>query len=131
MSNSSFLKFGDMICLYSDSSKGFFSTIGSNHPNFIVQITDGLSMSTIPNQRSTVFQIHPKLTYNVINGYNKILMKKHKLQQLPDPDQEEIYRLQKELNVQAPRRQVEIHNNFNLINNSRGDPIMYGMNIQL
>ena len=80
MSNSSFLKFGDMICLYSDFADGYLSTIGSNHPNFIVQITGKQSMATIPNQRSMIFQIHPKLTYNVSNGYNKILAKKHKLQ---------------------------------------------------
>lgn len=79
MSNSSFLKFGDMISLYSDFADGYLSTIGHNHPNFIVQITKGQSMATVPNQRSMVFQVHPKLTYNVSNGYNKILMRKHKL----------------------------------------------------
>jgi len=36
MTNSSFLKFGDMICLYSDFADGYLSTIGHNHPNFIV-----------------------------------------------------------------------------------------------
>ena len=79
MSDSSFLKFGDMVCLYSDANDAYLSTIGNNHPNFIVQKMDGRSMATIPNQRSMVFQIHPKLTYNVSNGYNKILMRKHKL----------------------------------------------------
>ncbi len=55
MTNSSFFKFGDMICLYSDFADGYLSTIGQNHPNFIVQITKGQSMATIPNQRGTVF----------------------------------------------------------------------------
>jgi hypothetical protein len=49
-----------------------------------------------------VFQIHPKLTYNVSNGYNKIILKKHKLQQLLDQDAatvESIRLLQQELKV--------------------------------
>jgi hypothetical protein len=129
MSNSSFLKFGDMICLYSEDSDGYLSIIGQNHPNFIVQITKNQTMATIYNQRSMVFEIHPKLNYNVCNGYNKILMKKHKLQQLPDPDIDQIFRLDTELKIQEPRKQVEINNNLNMVNQSRGDPIMYGMNI--
>lgn len=131
MSDSSFLKFGDMVCLYSDANDAYLSTIGNNHPNFIVQKMDSRSMATIPNQRSMVFQVHPKLTYNVSNGYNKILMRKHKLQQLPDPDIEMIHRLSNELKVGYPRKLVEQQNNENLINNSRGDPVIYHMNVQL
>ena len=79
MSNSSFLKIGDMVCFYSDTAGGFLSAVGHNHVNFIVQKMEDCSLSTIPNQRGMVFQVCPKLTYNVQNGYNKILIKKHKL----------------------------------------------------
>lgn len=111
---------------------GYLSAIGHNHANFIVQSTKDLPLQTVPNQRSMVFQVHPKLTYNVSNGYNKILLAKHKLQQLPDQDAaiiESIRMLQLELKVQEPRKLVEIQNNQNMIINSRGDPIMYGMSI--
>ena len=33
---SSFLQFGDMICLYSDAVDGFLSATGHNHVNFLV-----------------------------------------------------------------------------------------------
>jgi hypothetical protein len=69
-----------MVCLYSDVAEGYLSAVGHNHVNFIVQKTSEMSMATIPNQRGMVFQIMPKLTYNVQNGFNKILIKKHKLQ---------------------------------------------------
>lgn len=49
MSNSSFLKFGDMICLYSELADGYLSTIGHNHPNFIVQSTKDLTLAIVPN----------------------------------------------------------------------------------
>ena len=77
--DSSFLKFGDMICLYSDVADGYLSAIGHNHPNFIVQTVKDQTLSTVPNQRSMVFQVLPKLTYTVSNGYRKLIQKKHKL----------------------------------------------------
>jgi hypothetical protein len=63
--NESFLKFGDLICLYSDVSQGFLSTIGNNYQNFIVQKTEGLDMALVPNSRSMIFEVVPKLAYQV------------------------------------------------------------------
>ena len=47
--NDSFLKFGDLICLYSEAGHGILSTIGNNHPNFIVQKTQDTNMALVPN----------------------------------------------------------------------------------
>ena len=47
--NSSFLKYGDKICLYSDTVKGFLQTIGFNNPNFIVQKIGDKNLALVPN----------------------------------------------------------------------------------
>jgi len=61
--NDSFLKFGDLICLYSEVVHGYLATIGNNHSNFIVQKTQDINLALVPNQRSMIFQIIPKLAY--------------------------------------------------------------------
>lgn len=53
--NDSFLKFGDLICLYSEVVHGYLSTIGNNHSNFIVQKTQEINLALVPNQRSMIF----------------------------------------------------------------------------
>jgi hypothetical protein len=37
-------------------------------------------MATVPNQRGMVFIVHPKLAYSIQNTFNKLIVKKHKLQ---------------------------------------------------
>jgi len=82
MSKDSFLKFGDMISLYCDNEQfdGYLCAVGHNHVSFIVQgMPKDQTIATVPNQRSMVFTVHPKLAYNIQNTYNKILVKKQKL----------------------------------------------------
>ena len=84
MSKDSFLKFGDMICLYCDTFDGYLCAVGHNHVQFIIQVMPkNETIAVVPNQRSMVFTVHPKLAYNIQNTYNKILVKKHKLQMIP------------------------------------------------
>lgn len=47
--NSSFLQFGDRICLFSDVGGGFLSTTGVNHPNFYVLKTDEDKLALVPH----------------------------------------------------------------------------------
>lgn len=77
--NSSFLKYGDLICLYSDVAQGFLQTIGFNNPSFLVQKTGGTKLALVPNQRSMVYQLVPKLAYSVQNEFNKMSIDRNKL----------------------------------------------------
>ena len=63
--NSSFLKFGDKICLYFDIGKGFLQAIGFNYLNFIFQKIADKHLALVPNQRNMVFEIVPKLNYSL------------------------------------------------------------------
>ena len=70
--NSSFLKIGDSICLYTDVGEGYLNTIGFNHMNFYVQKTAKLRNALIPNQRHMVFTVAPKLNYNISREYDTL-----------------------------------------------------------
>ena len=43
-----------------------------NHPNFYVQKISNMKIALVPNQRNMVFQIYPKLNYNVARDYEKL-----------------------------------------------------------
>ena len=75
MGDSSFVKIGDYICLYSEDGQGFLSSTGMNHPLFFVQKSGSCKSALVPNQRNMVFQLYPKLNYNVARDYDKLKSK--------------------------------------------------------
>jgi hypothetical protein len=96
---SSFLKIGDYVCLYSEAGKGYLNTLGFNHPNFSVQGLHDKKLAIVPNQRNFVFRVLPKLNYNVAREYAKLQKKLNQLsKETPDKDDdqaEEILKTQK------------------------------------
>ena len=62
--DSEFLKYGDQICLYSDETAGYLTTIGFNAPRLYVQHCSKLHRSHIVNVSNFVFEIVPKLSYD-------------------------------------------------------------------
>ena len=75
MADGSFVKIGDKICLYSEDANGFLSSTGMNHPNFYVQRSGKNKLALVPNQLNMVFQIYPRLNYNIARDYYKLLQK--------------------------------------------------------
>ena len=75
MADQSFVRIGDLICLYSEEVNGYLSSAGLNHPNFYVQKSGTHKPALVPNSRNTVFQIYPKLNYNVARDYDKLRSK--------------------------------------------------------
>ena len=75
MADLSFVKIGDRICLYSAEGQGFLSSTGMNHPNFYVQKSGDCKLALVPNQRNMVFQLYPRLNYNVARDYDKMRSK--------------------------------------------------------
>lgn len=75
MTELSFVKLGDRICLFSDDVQGFLSSTGMNHPNFYVQKNESCKLALVPNQRNMVFQLYPRLNYNVASDYRKMRSK--------------------------------------------------------
>ena len=73
--NSSFLQIGDRICLYSEVGEGFLTSTGLNHSNFYVQKSGKKKLALVPNQRHMVFQLFPKLNYNITRDYDKLRQK--------------------------------------------------------
>ena len=71
----SFVKVGDSICLYSEETKGYLSSTGMNHPNFYVQTCGDTKLALVPNQRNMVFQLYPKLNYNLARDCDKLRSK--------------------------------------------------------
>ena len=75
MAELSFVKLGDRICLFQEDAQGFLSSTGMNHPNFYVQKNGNCKLALVPNQRNMVFQLYPKLNYNVASDYEKLRTK--------------------------------------------------------
>ena len=73
--NSSFLKYGDRVCFFSDQGKGFLSVSGINHQNFYVAQSNAVKLALVPNQRNMVFQVLPRLNYNIARDHEKLLNK--------------------------------------------------------
>ena len=73
--NSSFLKYGDRVCFFSDVGEGFLSASGINHPNFYVAQSEKKKLALVPNQRHMVFQVLPRLNYNIARDHEKLLNK--------------------------------------------------------
>jgi len=59
-----FVKFGDQIMLFSDSSHGYLTTIGFSSPELFVQECSKIHLSHVPNLRNMIFEIVPKLGYD-------------------------------------------------------------------
>lgn len=75
MGDQSFVKIGDSIVLYDEEAQGYLSSTGMNHPNFYVQLSGKVKQALVPNQRNMVFQLVPKLNYNVARDYDKLRSK--------------------------------------------------------
>ena len=75
MADQSLVKIGDRICLYSEEVQGYLSSTGLNHPNFYVQKSGTRKPALVPNMRNMVFQLYPKLNYNVARDYDKLRSK--------------------------------------------------------
>lgn len=68
---SEFLKYGDEICLYSDSAFGYLTTEGFNSPKLFLQYCSKLHRSHIVNVRNMVFEVVPKLSYDSAKEYKR------------------------------------------------------------
>ena len=66
-----FLKWGDQICLYSDTAIGYIATSGFNSPKIYLQMCSQLHPSTVINNRNLVFQIIPKLGYDAMKEFKR------------------------------------------------------------
>ena len=123
--NSSFLKYGDRVCFYSENGKGFLSVSGINHQNFYVAQSNTKKLALVPNQRHMVFQVLPRLNYNIARDHEKLL---NKLEGNGSESLEGKVRkqLQSQLAVQEQRKHSEQQNNDNTIANLRGQLVLYG-----
>jgi hypothetical protein len=61
-----FLKLGDQIALFSDESKGYLTSMGFNSPQIYLQVCSKLHDSHFQNQRSMLFQVVPRLSYDAL-----------------------------------------------------------------
>lgn len=123
------MQFGDRICLYSDEGGGFLSASGINHPNFYVPVTNDKKLAMVPNQRHMVFQVLPKLNYNLSRDYDKMQLKIQSDEVKDDPTL--LQQLEKLLEVQGERKNNEAANNEVLITNQIGNFVNYMDNVQL
>jgi len=78
-----------------------------------------------------IFEIVPKLNYSLQNEFYKTAEERNKLLASGSNNQELLKQLNKKCMIFGERKQNEIVNNNTTILNSRGQPVIYGMNIQL
>ncbi len=87
------------------------------------------NLALVPNQRNMVFEIVPKLNYNLQKEFNKTAEERNKLLANGSNDQEALKQLNKKCVILDERKKTEIVANDATILNSQGDPVIYGMNI--
>ena len=130
--NSSFLRFGDRVVFASDVAKGCLSASGINHPNFYVPQSGKEKLALVPNQRHMVFQVLPKLNYNIARDHEKLMNKlMGSGSEAFSNDKVVVEQLKKQLEVQESRKGNERANNEIMIANQRGELVLYGMSVQL
>ena len=137
-----FLKYGDQILLYSDSIHGYITTIGFNSPKILVQQCSKIHCSHIPNLRSMVFQVIPKLGYDPMRELRrekKAINQRAMSKQLDggqddcneDRMKNEILLQHEKTRMLEKRIEQQNLNNLRWIKKQRGKKILYGTSIQM
>ena len=127
-----FLKYGDFICLYTDSSKGYLTSIGFNSPEIYIQQCSKLHNSHIFNSRSMVFEVVPKLSYDAMREYRREVKAANTREQntqnegFEQSDVQQIMIQQKRLETLEKRVKVNDENNAKYQKAMLGRKVMYG-----
>lgn len=129
-----FLKFGDQICLFSDTAYGYLTSMSFNAPDVYLQQCSKLHSSHTYNMRNMAFKVVPKLGYDSYKDHRrevKAVKARESIPNLTGAPEENVLLMQQKWETHERRMNLNKINNDKYIDMMNKRKVTYGMPIQL